>query len=169
MTRNGEKMAFFTLGDRYGEIECIAFARTYTQTARFISEDAALIVNGTLQFREDEDVKFIVSSIKPLQKNGEYVRSEENKVVQPQKQEEKKHVFGGMQKAKKLYLRVPNLTCEQFVKAKNIVEIFEGETEVIFFDSSNKQYHPSGLGFDATDYTTKQLQTLLGYENVVVK
>ena len=168
MTRNGEKMAFFTLGDRYGEIECIAFARTYTQVARFISEDAALIVNGTLQFREDEDVKFIVSSIKPLQKNGEYVKIDENKVAQPQK-EENKHVFGGVQKAKKLYLRVPNLTCEQFVKAKNIVEIFEGETEVIFFDSSNKQYHPSGLGFDVTDYTTKQLQTLLGYENVVVK
>ena len=169
MTRNGDKMAFFTLGDRYGEIECIAFARTYTQVARFIIEDAALIVNGTLQFREDEDVKFIVSSIKPLQKNGEYVRSEENKVAQPQKQDEKKHVFGGVQKAKKLYLRVPNLTCEQFVKSKNIVEIFEGETEVIFFDSSSKQYKSSGLGFDATDYTTKQLKILLGDENVVLK
>ena len=66
-------------------------------------------------------------------------------------------------------MRVPNLTCEQFVKAKNIVEIFEGETEVIFFDSSSKQYKPSGLGFDITDYTIKQLKALLGDENVVIK
>ena len=168
-TRNGEKMAFFTLGDRYGEIECIVFARSYIQTARFINEDAALCVNGTLQIRDDESVKFIVSSVKPLQRNGEYVKTDENKVVQPQKQEENKHVFGGVQKAKKLYLRVPNLNCDEFVRAKNLVEIFEGTVEVVFFDSSTKQYNPSGLGFDATDYTIKQLKTVLGDENVVIK
>ena len=169
-TRNGDKMAFFTLGDRYGEIECIVFSRSYIQVARFINEDAALCVNGTLQFREDENVKFIVSSIKPLQRNGEYVSVTEKKTIESPEYQEKKQTFGGVeQKAKKLYLRVPNLNCDEFAHAKNLVEIFEGTTEVVFFDSSTKQYKSSGLGFDATEYTLKQLKSLLGGENVVLK
>ena len=169
-TRNGDRMAFFTLGDRYGEIECIAFSRAYLQVARFISEDAALCVNGTLQIRDDENVKFIVSSIKSLEKNGEYVSKSENKTLQASKPEEKKQTFGGScERARKLYLRVPNLVCDEFVKAKNLVEIFEGAIEVVFFDSSTKQYKSSGLGFDATDYTIKQLKIILGDENVVIK
>jgi hypothetical protein len=69
----------------------------------------------------------------------------------------------------KLYLRVDSLDCDAFHKAKNLVEIFEGSVAVIFYDTSSKQYHPSGLGFDATDYTVKQLKALLGEENVVLK
>ena len=66
-------------------------------------------------------------------------------------------------------MRVPNLTCDEFIKAKNLVEIFEGTTEVIFFDNSIRQYKPSGLCFDVTAYTIKQLKIILGDENVVEK
>ena len=170
VTRNGEKMAFFQLGDRYGEIECIAFARTYSQISYKIKEDIAVAVGGYVQAREDEDIKFIVSTVEPLQKNGEYQPKVDKKMENSSQYEEKKQTFGGeTQRATKLYLRVPNLTCDEFLKAKNLVEIFEGATEVIFFDSSNKQYKSSRLGFDATDYTLKQLKNLLGDENVVGK
>ena len=170
VTRNGDKMAFFSLGDRYGEIECIAFSRTYSQISYKIKEDSAVIVGGYVQSREDEDVKFIVSTVEMLQKNGEYQPTSEKTTSKALNNEEKKVSFGSsVQKVKKLYLRVPDLTCDKFVRAKNLVEIFEGATEVIFFDSSNKQYHPSGLGFDATDYTIKQLESILGDGNVVMK
>jgi DNA polymerase-3 subunit alpha len=170
VTRNGEKMAFFQLGDRYGEIECIAFARTYSQISYKIKEDSAVLVGGYVQIREDEDVKFIVSSVDLLQKNGEYQPRVDKKTENTSKHEEKKQTFGGeAQRVKKLYLRVPDLVCDKFVRAKNLVEIFEGTTEVVFFDSSNKQYHPSGLLFDMTEYTIKQLKLLLGDENVVGK
>jgi DNA polymerase-3 subunit alpha len=169
-TRNGEKMAFFMLGDRYGEIECIAFSRTYVQVSRFINEDAALCVNGTLQIRDDESVKLIVSGVKPLQKNGEYHPSVEKANSEAPKNEEKKQSFGGVsQVAKKIYLRVPTIDSTEFAHAKNLVEIFEGVVEVIFYDNSTKQYKSSGLGFDATEYTVKQLKNVLGDENVVIK
>ena len=171
ITRNGDKMAFFTLGDRYGEVECIAFARTYSQISHMISEDAALCVSGSVQAREDEDIKIIVSSIKPLAKNGEY-RPSESRTAQDSsvRQGERRTSFGGAAKApSKLYLRVESLECDAFMRAKNLVEIFEGGVSVIFYDTSTKQYHPSGLSFDATDYTVKQLEDLLGKENVVLK
>ena len=59
--------------------------------------------------------------------------------------------------------------CNEFAKAKNTVEIFEGAVEVIFYDSSTKEYRSSGLSFDATEYTLKQLKIILGDENVVLK
>jgi DNA polymerase-3 subunit alpha len=167
-TRNGDKMAFFQLSDRYGEIECIAFARTYSQISYKIKEDVAVVVGGYVQAREDEDIKFIVSTLEPLQKNGEYQAKVEKNSENSINREEQKRSFGGaVQKAKKLYLRVPDLTCDEFIRTKNLVEIFEGSTEVIFYDGSTKQYHPSGLGFDMTEYTIKQLKDLLGDENVV--
>ena len=168
-TRNGDKMAFFTLSDRYGEIECIAFAKTYMTVQRYISEDAAICVNGSLQSREDEDVKIIVSTVKPLVKNGEYVKETKREITSANAPEPKKD-FGGIQKsASKLYLRVSSLDSTEFAKAKNLVEIFEGSIEVIFYDQSTKQYRSSGLFFEATDYTVSQLTNLLGKENVVLK
>ena len=167
-TRNGEKMAFFELSDRYGEIECIAFSRTYAQISYKIKEDGAVLVGGYVQSRDDEDIKFIVASVEELQKNGEYRPNnrKSNREVQDVKAEQS---FGAPKKTKKLYLRVPDLICEAFAKAKNLVEIFEGSVEVIFYDNSTKQYKSSGLGFEATEYTLKELKNILGNENVVLK
>ena len=170
-TRNGDKMAFFTLSDRYGEIECIVFARTYSQILYLIREDAALCISGSVQAREDEDVKFIVSSVKELKKNGEY-RPEDKKhnAKEISQDSTPKQSFGNASKApSKLYLRVKSLDTDEFLKAKNLVEIFEGTIPVIFYNSSTKEYCPSGLVFDATDYTINQLKSLLGDENVVLK
>ena len=167
-TRSGEKMAFFTLSDRYGEIECIVFSKTYSRYSHTIEQEAALAVGGYVQSREDEDIKFIVNSIEALKKNGEY-RSDASgkKSDSPQSNERS---FGASQKrATKIYLRVESLECESFMKAKNLVEIFEGDVSVIFYDNRTKKYHASGLSFDATDYTIGQLSELLGEKNVVLK
>ncbi len=169
-TRNGDKMAFFTLGDRYGEIECIVFSRAYSLVSASIQRDCALAVSGTLQMRDDSSAKFIVSGVQRLEKNGEYRKGGRKNAPQASHNAEHKHIFGGVPKnATKLYLRVDSLTSEAFARAKNLVEIFEGDVSVIFYDTSTKQYHPSGLGFDATEYTLKQLSELLGSENVVLK
>lgn len=168
-TRNGEKMAFFELSDRYGEIECIAFARTYSQIFYKIKEDSAVLVSGYVQTREDDDVKFIVSNVDALQRNGEYHPASKKVSREVPQNTKTEQSFGAPQKMKKLYLRVPDLSCDEFVKAKNLVEIFEGATEVVFYDNSTKQYRASGLSFDATDYTLKQLKLVLGNENVVLK
>ena len=170
ITKNGDKMAFFTLGDRYGEIECIAFAKTYSRISCFINEDAPLIVSGSVQARDDEDIKFIVSSVTRLERNGEYKPEGTKKEISVKVENEQKSTFGAQtNNASKLYLRVPTLECDGFVKAKNLIEIFEGSTAVIFYDMSTKQYRASGLGFDATAYTLKELKNLLGEQNVVMK
>lgn len=170
MTRNGDKMAFITLGDRYGEIECIAFAKTYSRVLHLIREDAALLISGTLQVRDEESVKFIVSSIEALEKNGEFRPKTQGTKSESAVVQDAAKSFGRQAAApSKLYLRVPSLTHDKFVRAKNLVEIFEGGISVIFYDTEAKTYNPSGLGFDATDYTVGELKKLLGDDNVVLK
>ena len=147
---------------------CIAFSKTYSKFFYAVERDAALAVCGYVQTREDEDIKFIVNGIEVLQKNGEYKAEVTEKKASASQTNNKG--FGNVQKqASKIYLRVESLECESFLKAKNLVEIFEGDVTVIFYDNQSKQYHASGLLFDVTDYTVGQLCELLGKENVVLK
>jgi hypothetical protein len=69
----------------------------------------------------------------------------------------------------KVYIRVPDLECELFKKARNIVEIFEGNVRVIFYDSSRSKAVNFPQGIDATSYVISELTMLLGKENVVPK
>ena len=61
------------------------------------------------------------------------------------------------------------LSCEKYLRAKNLLEIFEGNVPVSVFDASTKTYHKQQLGFDCTVYTLRELQKILGAENVVPK
>ena len=176
-TRKNEKMAFFSLEDKYGEIECIAFPAQYERNREKIKEDSALHIDGTISLREDEDTKILVNRVFELVENAEYTSKEltEQKIssVTDIKQERKKtkyENFGLLVKgATKLYLRVPNLSSREYLKAKNIVDIFEGNVKVIFYDTSTKQYISYSGCIELTEYICKELISLLGEENVVPK
>lgn len=71
-TRNGDRMAFFTLEDRMAEIECVAFARQFTEYSHLLHRDSALFVSGTISVREDEPPKILVNSIVPLVDDAHY-------------------------------------------------------------------------------------------------
>lgn len=168
-TRTGEKMAFFTLEDRYADIECIAFAKAYSRIKSALERDAAVVVKGELQTRDDDSPRLIAMTAERLKRNGEFIPPE-GRETKPRIKPQINGKFGGVsESAGRLYLRVPSMTSREAIKAKNLVEIFEGSTPVIFYDSENKKYLPSGLSFDVTEYTTTQLKNLLGTENVVVK
>jgi hypothetical protein len=70
----------------------------------------------------------------------------------------------------KIYLRVPDMACEVFLKAKNMVDIFnEGSVRVIFYDMSTKKYSEYSERIYCTEYVVSQLKGILGDENVVAK
>ena len=62
------------------------------------------------------------------------------------------------------------MKCENFKKAKNLVDIFnEGSVRVIFYDMSMKKYSEYSERIYCTDYVIQQLMNILGEDNVVVK
>ena len=176
-TRKNEKMAFVTVEDRYGSIECLVFPNVYRNLSHLLRIEAALVVRGNLSLRDEEDSpKILVSDMEPLVENERFTPPERPK--EPEKKERQaaipsvsptKQETVAPKKISKLYLRVPDLTGIKFAKAKNLLEIFDGETPVIFYDTSKSSYVPYGTGASVDEFLLTELCALLGKENVVTR
>lgn len=165
-TRNNDKMAFFSLEDKYGKIECIAFPAQFAKNSQCIKEDAALCVEGNLSLREDDGAKILVSNVFELIENGDYERAVKIK----ENKSRLEFAANTVSNTKtKIYLRVQSLDCREYFKAKNIVDIFEGDVKVFFYDTSSAKYITYDRGMQLTAYTYKELVDLLGKDNVVAK
>ena len=66
LTKKGDPMGFLTLEDLTGQLECLVFPRVYLRSGPLIQQDALVIVDGKLNFREDEEPKLVVDAIRPL-------------------------------------------------------------------------------------------------------
>ena len=173
-TRKNERMAFFSIEDKFGEIECIAFPNILERNRDRIREDSALCVDGSISLREDEEPKLLVNRIFELVENSEY--SSKSAEQTSEQTNEKKAVQAPTStpatlnnNVSKIYLRVPDLSSKEYLKAKNLVDIFEGGVKVIFYDTSKKQYINYERGIDLSQYIYRELVSLLGEENVVPK
>jgi DNA polymerase-3 subunit alpha len=71
-TRKGEQMAFVTIEDFTGGAELLVFPGTYAKRRDEIRRDAAIIVEGKLSTREEQEPKVIADEIVPL--TGAYSR-----------------------------------------------------------------------------------------------
>ena len=193
--KNNARMAFFKLEDQTGEIECIAFARTFSQYAHLIRSDVALSVSGNLSVREDESPKLLVSTLEELLEDAQLTAAREvelrarsgaskkplpeqaaapdrdaqraaTPLSEPSQQPASSQAFT---KPKRLYLRVPDLVSVAYEKARNLTDIFDGSFPVAFFDASTRQYDFSHHGVELSRYLLSQLRDLLGDENVILK
>ena len=178
MTKKEESMAFFTLEDRYHEMECIAFPNKYAAFAPMIMLDNAVLIEGSLQFREGESPKLLVNSVQPLTENDRFIppTNEEKSKTPPREgptQKKSDHssrpVSASPQQIQKLYLRVPDMKCHTFRKVENLIDIFDGFLPVIYYDNSTKQYIVAERRVSLTPVCYAELVELLGAENVVPK
>jgi hypothetical protein len=71
-TKKEERMAFFTVEDAGGTVECLAFPKTFTQYSEIIKADNAVFVEGNLSVREDESPKILVSVMGLLVDNAHF-------------------------------------------------------------------------------------------------
>jgi DNA polymerase III alpha subunit len=198
-TRNDDKMAFFTLQDSFGSIECIAFPKAYDRYRELIRADEALCVEGNCSIREEEATKLLVSTISPLVENrrfDEKKQTESNTAPEtpaaktPPAQRASMPAYnpygGGASVIQtptpaaeparkeattpKLYLRVPDMEGLSFQKAKNIIDIFcDGRVQVIFYDLSTQKYTAYTVRATVSPLVLEELSAILGRENVVYR
>ena len=71
--------------------------------------------------------------------------------------------------AKKIFLRVPDMSCNQYQKALNLVDIFEGTVQVIFYNTAENKYVSYSNGISLSPFVISELCNVLGEENVVIK
>ena len=183
-TRSGDRMAFFTIEDRMAEMECVAFAKQYAESAHLIHTDSAVYVSGTISLREDEPPKLLVNRMEPLIENQRFERPQESekKTMKtpvepaPARAENPQRSPQAHQKPKvaqgthtRLFLRVPDATGSVFCKALNLVELFDGDFPAYFYFADEKRYDVTPHGISMSDYVLEQLCRLLGEDNVILK
>ena len=221
-------MAFFSLEDKFGEIECIAFPKKYNELYHEIHVDSAIYVEGTVSIKDDDPPKLLVNDILPLIEDKNYkkeaqasfreVKANEKEfqktdtnsapAVDPSRlsmylsmytgtaqptqeitanadkaQETMRSLYSSAKEIKKtsepprektipskVYLRVPNMSCREFLKAKNIIDIFnEGTIRVIFYDQSTAKYSEYSERMYFSKVAISELKKILGDDNVVMK
>ncbi|MBQ8341493.1 MAG: DNA polymerase III subunit alpha [Clostridia bacterium] len=172
-TKNDDRMAFFILEDRNGEVECLAFPKIYAKYSHELRIDAVIRVEGNLSIKEDERPVVLVSAIEPMLDDHAPPRvlpeHEVRAAVRPPISAETGHATAPVRQPKILYLRVPSVEDPKCRKALNIVEIFEGNLPVSVYDASVATYRKLDIGFDLTSFTLNELIAILGKENVVLK
>ena len=173
-TKNGDRMAFFTLEDRFAEIECIAFARKYAEASYLIQPDTGVFVSGNLSLREDEAPKLLINNIEELIENKRFKESDV-KPKEPEKAPAKENRAPIQKQSppitppRRLFLRVPSQSDASYFKALNLCELFDGEFPVFFYFADEKRYERDPLGVAVDDYVLRQLQEILDAENVILK
>ena len=164
-TRSGDRMAFFTVEDQYAEMECVAFAKTFAEVGHLVRADNAVFVSGTLSRRDEDAPKLLVNRLEELIENADYQSAPKPEKPAPAASPAPAHTAS----PRRLFLRVPDLECEPYRKAKNLTEIFDGTFPVAFYNAASKQYDFSHPGVALSDYLLAALRELLGEGNVILK
>ena len=166
-------MAFVRIEDRYAELELILFSKVYATCSDVLAVDMALLVEGTLQMREEEKPRIIANAVCALVSDSDYSPGCMKPSVSRSNDQRRRSYEGTppqKTKPRKLYLRFESLQSDKIRYAANLVEIFSGDVRVVFFGESEKKYEEyGGCGADCSQKLISELKLLLGSESVVLK
>ncbi len=162
-TKNGDTMAFVKLEDRFGELECVVFAKQYARFSHMLHIDSAVCISGNLSYKDDEPPRVLASFVGELVDNSRFSEPEPT----PEPKSETPAIAA--QKPKKLYLKVPSTDSEEYKKCENLIQIFPGAFPVVYYDASTKKYLSRSSGIALSEYLLRVLREYVGNENAVVR
>ncbi len=159
--KDDRTMAFVDIEDIYGTVSVIVFPKVYEKYAELLKTGEVVKVIGKLSVRESGEADILCQSLERLKKGrsnekasggSEAVRSEPS---------------GGRVK-KGLYLRVASMECEQYKKARLIMDVFDGDTPVVIKETETDKafVSPSSKWVMMNGTMLRCLKELLGDENV---
>lgn len=153
-TKAGGMMAFITVEDLTGSMEVIAFPKVLLDSSEALHDNAVVVVQGRVSYKEDDPCKIVADSIVDIE------RYQPGKLRTAQSSK-----YGG------LWLRLPSMHSEAFEDAKNLLQIFEGNFPVFMYfeDTKQRMRAPKSLWCLQNDLLISELKRILGEENVVVK
>ena len=142
ITKNNNMMAFITLEDLYGSVECIVFPQTYDRFNEFLFEDGFVVIDGRLSMSEVEEPKIICEKIRELKQY----------------------------KMDKIYLKIPkNKDINVFEQIKPILKEHAGDIPVYVYLESEKRMivADQSLWISAeNEQLILKLEELLGKESI---
>jgi len=134
-TRTGSLMAFITVEDMYGAIECVCFPKIYDKIRNFLETDRVVSLSGKISIDEDKAPVIILDSMREFS-------VEESKSAQIQAtQKTKLQSSANREKSdaeKKLWLNITNLDEADIDELMETLTFYDGETSVFFVKEGKK-------------------------------
>jgi DNA polymerase III alpha subunit len=142
-TRSGSFMAFVTVEDLYGSIECVCFPKIYDRIRSFLEADRVVSLSGKISIETDKAPVIIVDKMWEFTLEEETNSPAENNVsAQPQAMQPIAKPIEKVQTkedAKKtLWLNVTGMEKEDEDELLETLSYYAGETEVIFVRDGKK-------------------------------
>lgn len=166
-SKNNELMAFVQCEDVSGAMEMIVFPRVFADYRQQIEEGSPALVEGRISAREEEAPKLIcerVYNIEQAQIMGPGAKSTDAKTTERTKPQTEGRRTG-------LYLKTTSLNSPELERAKKVLRIFDGNTDVYVYctDDSTLRAAPKELRVFLNDVMINELKNILGEGNVAVK
>ena len=168
LTKTNKMMAFATVEDRYGSLEIVIFPNVYEKYGMYLNDGNAVIIRGSLNFKENEEPKILCDTIDKARTNEECKNIRLNQSVSDRAHNNsttgKPHITA-------LYIKIDDLNTDKYYRAKRVLDIFEGNTPVIFYLSNSKRQvkAPTSMWVSLNDVMIKELNFQLGDKNVATK
>ena len=149
-TKNNSMMAYANLEDDSGFLELLLFQRALDSGGAYLQEGSAILVRGRISVRDEKAPQIMVDTLRPLGDLDPLPGREE-----------------AAAQAKTLYLRLSSGDSRALRKIDLLREMFIGGDKMVqYFADMKKQRTATCLIHPAL---VRELQELLGAENVVVK
>jgi len=176
-TKNGQKMAFVTIGDKHGEIEMILFPSTYQQTIGIWAQDNVVIVKGKVSSRDKDgnpngELKILVDDAREITfEQAEAYQATGKKLKKPKA---KKTIIADAAKNsnnKRVYIRIPNSKNHQLLQSlKQNIDTHPGKTEVVLVigDNDSRQAIKLPMKVSTESSVIDELCQIAGKKNVKI-
>ncbi|MBR2903367.1 MAG: hypothetical protein IKC37_01855, partial [Clostridia bacterium] len=128
-TRGGAFMAFVTVEDMYGSIECVCFPKVYDKIRGFLEKDKVVSLKGKISISADKAPAIIVERMDEF--NVEERTTDE-------KAEEKQTQTVKAKRKERLWLNVTGMAEEDKDELLETLTFYEGDTEVVFVENGRK-------------------------------
>lgn len=145
LTRSGSgMMAYCTLEDTTGSIECMAFPSVFTKYSSLLNSDSKVIISGKLNVRDEQENMILIDDVQPLMKRSA---------------------------SEKIYLRLDTQDKPLMDRLMSVLRRFPGNVPVILHDPNTKrtQLAPKELFVNPSGAVKDVLCELLGQDNVKIK
>jgi len=152
--KNGDTMAFIKLEDRYGEVEVIVFAKQYSAFSSEIFEENAVYIEGSVSYEDGDEVRILLSNIRPLINNAEYAGKPQTTTP----------------KDETLYVRVEKRDAKCINVLTRMSLLNPGSTRIVIYELVSKTYVAlKDVKISPTEKVIARLKATFGDSNVILK
>ncbi len=166
VTKKGDYMAFVTLEDMTGQIECLVFPRVFEKYRALLNVDAAVVISGKISVREEEAPKLLADSVTKL---AEWKRRDAVSATDgPDRETGMTDAQAAAKAERKLFLRLERGRMESVTA---MLDLSAGSVPVYMHIPEEKitLLCPREHWIRADEGCLLRLQEALGKENVVLK